>query len=89
MIQVMSKINKLLVYVDEVVQKMEFTMVDTDSINVLLALDFLIKIKIIVNVQVWHGLSVDVKILPVNMVTCCKCWKRVKKSRWWISTLYA
>ncbi len=52
MIQVMSKINKLLVYVDEVVQKMEFTMVDTDSINVLLALDFLIKIKIIVNVQV-------------------------------------
>ncbi len=52
MIQVMSKINKLLVYVDEVVQKMEFTMVDTDNFNVLLALDFIIKIKIIINVQV-------------------------------------
>jgi hypothetical protein len=78
MIQVMNKINKLLVYLDEVVHKMEFTMVDTDGINVLLALDFLIKIRIVVNIQVRHGLSVDVKILPLNMVTCCKCWKKVK-----------
>jgi hypothetical protein len=64
-------------------------MVDIDGINVLLALDFLIKIRTIVNVQVWHGLNVDVKMLPLNMVTCCKCWKKVKESRWWISTLYA
>jgi hypothetical protein len=48
----MSKIDKLPIYLDEVVHKMEFTMVDIDGINVLLALDFLIKIRTIVNVQV-------------------------------------
>jgi hypothetical protein len=47
MIEVMSKINKLLVYLDEVVHKMEFTMVDTYGINVLLALDFLSRLELL------------------------------------------
>jgi hypothetical protein len=50
MIQVMNKIDKLPIYLGEVVHKMEFTMVDIDGINVLLALDFLIKIRIVVNI---------------------------------------
>ncbi|CAK9856145.1 unnamed protein product, partial [Sphagnum jensenii] len=50
-----------------------FMVVDTDSYDVLLGLDFLIKIGAIVDVeqgliQVRHGLGSDVEVLPLTMV---------------------
>jgi len=52
---------------------MTFMVVDTDSYDVLLGLDFLIKIGAIVDVeqgriQVRHGLEPDVEMLPLTMV---------------------
>jgi hypothetical protein len=52
---------------------MIFMVVDTDSYDVLLGLDFLIKIGAIVDVergriQVRHGLGPDMEVLPLTMV---------------------
>jgi len=52
---------------------MTFMVVDTDSYDVLLGLDFLIKIGAIVDVerrriQVRHGPGPDVEVLPLTMV---------------------
>ncbi len=52
---------------------MTFMVVDTDSYDVLLGLDFLIKIGAIVDVergliQVRHGPSANVEVLPLTMV---------------------
>jgi len=52
---------------------MTFMVVDTDSYDVLLGLDFLIKIGVIMDVergliQVRHGLGANVEILPLTMV---------------------
>jgi hypothetical protein len=52
---------------------MTFMVVDTDSYDVLLGLDFLIKIGAIVDVewgliQVRHGLGTNVEVLPLTMV---------------------
>jgi len=52
---------------------MTFMVVDTDSYDVLLGLDFLIKIGAIVDVergliQVRHGPGTNVEVLPLTMV---------------------
>jgi len=52
---------------------MTFMVIDIDNYNVLLGLDFLIKIGVIMDVergliQVRHGLEAHVEILPVTMV---------------------
>jgi hypothetical protein len=52
---------------------MTFMVVDTDSYDVLLGLDFLIKITAIVDVergliQVRHGPGANVEVLPLTMV---------------------
>jgi hypothetical protein len=52
---------------------MTFMVVDTDSYDVLLGLDFLIKIGAIVDVergliQVRHGPGANVEVLPLTMV---------------------
>jgi hypothetical protein len=52
---------------------MTFMVVDTDNYDVLLGLDFLIKIGAIVDVergliQVRHGLGANVEVLPLTMV---------------------
>jgi len=51
---------------------MTFMVVDTDSYDVLLRLDFLIKIGVIMDVeqgliQVRHGLKANVEVLPLTM----------------------
>ncbi len=52
---------------------MIFLVVDTNNYNLLFGLDFLMKIKAIVNVdkgviQVWNGPSIVVEVLPFNVV---------------------
>jgi len=52
---------------------MTFMVVDIDNYDVLLGLDFLIKIKAIMDVeqgliQVRHGPGTNVKVLPLTMV---------------------
>jgi hypothetical protein len=52
---------------------MTFMVVDTGNYDVLLGLDFLIKIRAIVDVergliQVRHGLGTNVEVLPLTMV---------------------
>jgi hypothetical protein len=52
---------------------MTFMVVDTDSYDVLLGLDFLMKIEVVVNVergliQVRKGPGTDVEVLPLMMV---------------------
>jgi len=47
----MGKINELPVHVGEIFCKMDFMVVDTYGYDVLLGLDFLIKIGVIVNIE--------------------------------------
>jgi hypothetical protein len=52
---------------------MVFMVVDTDNYNVLLGLDFLIKIGPVVDIKkclihVWQGPGSNVQVLPLNMV---------------------
>ncbi len=52
---------------------MNFFVVDIDNYDVLLKLDFLMKIGTIVSVekgliQIWNGLGVTMEVLPLNIV---------------------
>jgi len=69
----MGRIDEVLVKAGRVLCTMTFMVVDTDNYDVLLGLDFLIKIGAIVDVergliQVRHGLGSDVEVLPLTMV---------------------
>jgi hypothetical protein len=69
----MGRINEVSIKTGGVQCLMTFMVVDTDSYDVLLGLDFLIKIGAIVDVkrgliQVRHGLGADVEVLPLTMV---------------------
>jgi hypothetical protein len=71
--QALGKINEIPVKVGGVQCTMTFMVVDTDSYDVLLGLDFLIKIGAIVDVergliQVRHGPGANVEVLPLTMV---------------------
>jgi predicted aspartyl protease len=71
--QAMGRIDKVSVKAGGVQCTMTFMVVDTDSYDVLLGLDFLIKIGAIVDVergliQVRHGSGLDVEVLPLTMV---------------------
>ncbi len=71
--QAMGRINEVAVKTGGVQCLMTFMVVDTDSYDVLLGLDFLIKIGAIVDVergliQVRHGPGADVEVLPLTMV---------------------
>jgi hypothetical protein len=71
--QAMGKIDEVPVKTGGVQCLMTFMVVDTDSYDVLLGLDFLIKIGAIVDVehgliQVRHGPGTDVEVLPLTMV---------------------
>ncbi|CAN5963404.1 unnamed protein product [Sphagnum jensenii] len=68
-----GRIDEVLVKAGGVPCTMTFMVVDTDSYDVLLGLDFLIKIGAIVDVergliQVRHGPGPDVEVLPLTMV---------------------
>jgi hypothetical protein len=71
--QAMGRIDEVLVKARKVQCAMTFMVVDTDSYDVLLGLDFLIKIGAIVDVergriQVRHGPGPDVEVMPLTMV---------------------
>ncbi|CAM6024291.1 unnamed protein product [Sphagnum balticum] len=71
--QALGRINEIAVKVGGVQCTMTFMVVDTDSYDVLLGLDFLIKIGAIVDVergliQVRHGPGANVEVLPLTMV---------------------
>jgi hypothetical protein len=71
--QALSQIDEVLVKVEGVQCSMTFMVVDTDSYDVLLGLDFLIKIGAIMDVergliQVRHGPGANVEVLPLTMV---------------------
>jgi predicted aspartyl protease len=71
--QAMGRIDEVSVKAGGVQCAMTFMVVDIDSYDVLLGLDFLIKIGVIVDVergliQVSHGSGSDVEVLPLTMV---------------------
>jgi hypothetical protein len=71
--QALGRIDEVLVKVGGVQCAMTFMVVDTDSYDVLLGLDFLMKIGAIVDVergliQVRHGPGANVEVLPLTMV---------------------
>jgi hypothetical protein len=71
--QALRRINEVPVKVGGVQCTMTFMVVDTDNYDVLLGLDFLMKIGSIVDVergliQVRHGPGAHVKVLPLTMV---------------------
>jgi len=71
--QALGRIDKIPVKVGGVQCAMTFMVMDTDSYDVLLGLDFLMKIRAIVDVergllQVRHGRRTNVEVLPLTMV---------------------
>ncbi len=71
--QAMGRIDEVSVKAGGVPCAMTFMVVDTNNYDVLLGLDFLIKIRAIVDVerrliQVRRGLGPDVEVLPLTMV---------------------
>jgi len=71
--QALGRIDEVLIKVGGVQCTMTFMVVDTDSYNVLLGLDLLIKIGAIIDVeqgliQVKRGPRSDVEVLPLTMV---------------------
>jgi len=80
----LGRLDDILMCVGNVVCNMVFLVVDTNTYDFLLGLDFLIKIGAVVDVekgtiQVRHGLGADVEMLPLNVVNivyatfeCCE-----------------
>jgi len=71
--QALRRIIKFPVKVGGIICQMIFLVVDTYSYDLLLGLDFLIKIKAIVDVekgviQVRNGLKMEVEVLPLNVM---------------------
>jgi len=71
--QALGRIEEVPIKVGGVQCRMTFIVVDTDSYDVLLGLDLLIKIGVIVDVeqgliQVRKGPGADVEVLPLTMV---------------------
>ncbi len=69
----LGRINEIVVKVGEIHCLMTFMVVDIDSYDLLLGLDFLIKIGTIVDVekgtiQIKQGLRNNIQVLPLNMV---------------------
>ncbi len=65
---------------------MIFLVVDTDSYDLLLGLDFLIKIGVVVDVeknviQVRNGLGTEVEVLPLNVVNMLQVLEGFEKEK--------
>ncbi len=79
--QAFGQITDFLVKVGDVQCLMTFMIVDINSYDLLLGLDFLIKIGAVVDVekcliQIGQGLGNNIQLLPLNMVTCyIMSWK--------------
>ncbi len=71
--QALGRTTKLLIKVGGIICQMIFLVVDTDSYDLFLALDFLIKIGAVIDVekgimQVRNGPRMEVEILPLNVM---------------------
>jgi hypothetical protein len=69
----LGKTTYIPITIGKVVCPMIFLVVDIDNYDVLLRLDFLMKIEAIVDVEkgvmhVWNKLGVTIEILPLNVV---------------------
>jgi hypothetical protein len=69
----LGRINEIVVKVGKIQCILTFMVVDTNSCDLLLGLDFLIKIRKIVDVekgtiQIKPGLGNNIHVLPLNMV---------------------
>jgi hypothetical protein len=69
----LGRLDDILMCVGNVVCNMVFLVVDIDTYNLLLGLNFLMKIGAVVNVekntiQVRHGPEADVEMQPLNVV---------------------
>jgi hypothetical protein len=65
---------------------MIFLVVDTDNYDLLLGLDFLVKIGTVVNVekgviQVRNGPRMEMEVLPLNVVNMLQVLERFKKEK--------
>ncbi len=74
----LGRLDDIPVCVSNVVCNMVFLVVDMDTYDLLLDLDFLVKIRAVVNVekctiQVMHGAGVDVEILLLNVMNIVHC----------------
>jgi predicted aspartyl protease len=70
----LGRLDDMHVRVSNVVYSMVFLVVDTDTYNLLLGLDFFMKIRAMVDVekgtiQVRHGHGANVEMLPLNVVS--------------------
>ncbi len=70
----LGRLDDIHVCVNNVVCNMVFLVVDTNTYDLLMGLDFLMKIGAVVDVkkdtiQVRHGPWVDVEMLPLNVVS--------------------
>jgi predicted aspartyl protease len=70
----LGRLDDMHVRVSNVVYSMVFLVVDTDTYNLLLGLDFFMKIRAVVDVekgtiQVRHGHGANVEMLPLNVVS--------------------
>ncbi len=86
LMQAMGRIDEVSVKTGGVQCAMTFMIVDTDSYDVLLGFDFLIKIGTIVDVergliQVRHGPGSDVEVLPLTVVNMLQASNFERKSR--------
>lgn len=73
MMQALGKINEIVVRMGDIQCLMIFMVMDTNNYDLLMGLNFLIKIGAMADVeksiiQMWQGLGNNVKILPLNMV---------------------
>jgi hypothetical protein len=79
--QALGRITKLPVKVGGIICQMIFLVVDTDNYDLLLGLDFLMKIGVVIDVekgviQVCSGPGMEVEVLPLNVVNMLQMLKR-------------
>jgi len=85
-IQALKRIAELPVRVGGIICQMIFLVVDTDSYDLLLGLDFLIKIGVVVDVeknviQVRNGPGTEVEVLPLNVVNMLQVLEGFEKEK--------
>jgi hypothetical protein len=73
--QALRRIIDILVTTGKVVCQMIFLVVNMDIYNLLLGFDFLMKIKVVIDVgkgiiQVWNRPSIVIEVPPLNVVIC-------------------
>ncbi len=86
MMQALGRIVELQVKVGRIICEIIFLVVDIDSYDLFLGLDFLIKIRVVVNVekgviQVHNGHGMEVEVLPLNVMNMLQVLKRSEEEK--------